>query len=67
MYYAKSIQSFWEADIEPIKKLVEPGDFVVDLGANIGWYSNVLSGLVGDQGKVFSIEPIPDTFRFFRQ
>jgi len=63
VYYAKSIQSFWEADIEPIKKLVEPGDFVVDLGANIGWYSNVLSGLVGDQGRVFSIEPIPDTFR----
>ena len=63
VYYAKTIQTFWEADIEPIKKLVGPGDFVVDLGANIGWYSNVLSSLVGDRGRVFSIEPIPDTFR----
>jgi FkbM family methyltransferase len=62
-YYAKTIQTFWEADIEPIKKLVRPGDFVVDLGANIGWYSNVLSSLVGDRGRVFSVEPIPDTFR----
>ena len=36
VYYAKSIQSFWN-DIEPIKKLVEPGDFVVDLrGLDIG-------------------------------
>lgn len=62
-YYAYVIRSFWEPDAEPIKNLVKPGDFVIDLGANIGWYSNVLAGLVGKEGRVYSIEPIPDTFR----
>jgi len=33
------------------------------MGANFGWYTNVLSLLVGDGGKVYSVEPIPDTFQ----
>lgn len=49
--------------MEPIKALVKPGDSVIDIGANFGWYTNVLSSLVGATGKVYSIEPIPDTFQ----
>lgn len=63
LYYARTIQTFWEPDVEPIKRLVKPGDFAVDLGANIGWYSHVLANLVGEDGRVYSIEPIPETFR----
>lgn len=62
-YYASSVRTFWEEDVEPIKVLVKPGDFVIDMGANFGWYTNVLSSLVGHAGKVYSIEPIPDTFQ----
>lgn len=63
VYYTRTIQTFWEPDIEPIKRLVKPGDVAIDLGANIGWYSHVLANLVGKTGRVYSIEPIPDTFR----
>jgi FkbM family methyltransferase len=63
LYYSRTIRTFWEPDIEPIKRLVKPGDSVIDLGANIGWYSHVLANLVGENGRVYSIEPIPDTFR----
>jgi FkbM family methyltransferase len=63
IHYTRTIQTFWEPDIEPIKRLVKPGDSVIDLGANIGWYSHVLANLVGECGRVYSIEPIPETFR----
>jgi FkbM family methyltransferase len=63
LYYTRTIQTFWEPDVEPIKRLIKPGDVAIDLGANIGWYSHVLAGLVGKDGRVYSIEPIPDTFR----
>jgi FkbM family methyltransferase len=62
-YYARVVKSFWEADIEPIRYLVKPGELVIDIGANVGWYTAILSQLVGNYGKVYSIEPIPDTFR----
>lgn len=61
-YYSYVVPRFWEADVEPIKCFVRPGDSAVDLGANIGWYSVVLARLVGESGKVYAVEPIPETF-----
>lgn len=34
----------------------------MDLGANIGVYTKVLSDLVGPAGTVISVEPVPQTF-----
>ena len=62
-YYAGDVEKFWEDDVVPVRELVKPGDFVIDMGANFGWYTNVLSTAVGPSGKVYSIEPIPDTFQ----
>jgi FkbM family methyltransferase len=40
--------------------LVHPGDFVLDIGANIGYFSLLMANIVGGgAGKVFSFEPIP--------
>ena len=61
-YYAYVVPRFWEAEVEPIKCFILPGDSAIDLGANIGWYSTVLSRLVGESGKVYAVEPIPETF-----
>lgn len=61
-YYVYAVQFFSEADTEPIKCLVKPGDYVVDIGANIGWYTRILAGLVTERGRVYSIEPILETF-----
>jgi FkbM family methyltransferase len=62
-YYTYTVPSFWEQDVVPIKYLVKPGDFVLDIGANVGWYTAILSKLVGEQGMVYSIEPIQNTFQ----
>ncbi|MFE5840395.1 FkbM family methyltransferase [Streptomyces niveus] len=37
-----------------------PGDTFVDVGANIGYYSVLASGLVGKRGRVVAVEASPD-------
>ncbi len=61
-YYVRAVPRFWEAEVEPITQIVKPGDVAIDLGANIGWYTCVLARLVGEEGKVLAVEPIPVTF-----
>lgn len=43
------------------------GDLVVDIGANIGYFSLLASKLVGPTGKVISIEAAPETFHLLRR
>ncbi len=47
-------------------RLVKPGMTVVDVGANLGLYSLLLSGLVGPGGRVIAFEPDPDLFSLLR-
>ena len=64
-HYAHALASFSgadEADAKVVGHIVGSGDHAVDIGANIGWYTKILSGLVGSRGKVFSFEPVPQTF-----
>jgi FkbM family methyltransferase len=56
--------AFFCGDLDPkvswvCKKLVNPGDTVCDIGANIGIITLLLSRLVGNAGKVFAFEPNP--------
>jgi FkbM family methyltransferase len=49
-----------------LARLVFPGSVVVDAGANIGIYSQFLSGCVGPAGMVHSFEPEPKNFARLR-
>ncbi|MDR1205901.1 MAG: FkbM family methyltransferase [Peptococcaceae bacterium] len=42
-----------------IQSLVHSGDCVLDIGANVGYYSLLMANIVGDGGQVISFEPIP--------
>lgn len=42
-----------------LEKLVTKGNVCVDIGANVGYYSVQLSRLVGKEGRVHAIEPVP--------
>jgi FkbM family methyltransferase len=51
------------AERELLRQVLFPGAFVVDVGANIGIYSEFLSRCVGPKGVVHSFEPAPDNFK----
>jgi len=39
-----------------------PGDWALDVGANVGHYSMRMAELAGADGRVIALEPVPDTF-----
>src|SRR5580698_10220999 len=51
-----------EPEFNRLREWVRVGDWVVDIGANVGHYTLELSSLVGRTGRVFAFEPIPETF-----
>ncbi len=53
-----STGTLYESDVAGIMcRLIRPGDFVVDVGANIGFHSFLMSALVEESGKVIAYEP----------
>lgn len=50
-----------------VRRLVEPGDCVVDAGANVGYVTLLLSRWVGREGCVHSFEPVPETFEWLSE
>jgi FkbM family methyltransferase len=46
---------------------VRAGDAVLDIGANIGVVSVYLAGLVGAEGRVFSVEPLAQNFELLQR
>jgi FkbM family methyltransferase len=54
-------------EVQLIPKLVRPGDTAVDVGANAGFYSVLLSRACGPTGKVWAFEPVPETYWRLRE
>lgn len=51
-----------EAEWDRLKDWLEPGDWCVDVGANIGRYALRMSELVGPAGHVVAFEPLTRAF-----
>lgn len=55
------VGDIWESWITPVvSKQVRPGDIVVEIGSNVGWYTTLLGQLVGSTGHVHAFEAIPE-------
>lgn len=59
---------FFEANVTNfLLRILKEGDVFIDVGAHIGYYSNLCSHIVGQTGKVYSFEPTPRTFATLQQ
>jgi FkbM family methyltransferase len=56
-----------EFETELVREAVRPGDTVLDVGANIGYYTLHFAKLVGPTGRVFAFEPDPRNFALLRR
>jgi FkbM family methyltransferase len=57
---------YW-GDYEPFnmklyRQLVKPGDSVIDVGANFGWFTTCFARWVGHEGVVHAFEPVPHIY-----
>lgn len=51
-----------DVEYDRLHEWVRPGDWVIDVGANIGIYTAKLSEIVEASGRVFALEPMPEMF-----
>ena len=54
--------NYEEMETELFKKEIKPGDVILDIGANSGYYTLIAAKMVGEKGKVFAFEPDPNNF-----
>lgn len=55
----------WETRF--LERSVRPNWIVLDVGANIGYYTLLLSRLVGVQGQVYAFEPVRHTYEILKR
>lgn len=54
-------------ELKLIGSIVKPGFNILDIGANIGFYTKVFSELVGNEGNVHAFEPETLNFNYLKQ
>lgn len=41
-----------------VKKIIQPSDTIIDIGANLGYFSFVFSKIINSDGKLYCVEPV---------
>lgn len=61
-------RGIWEEnETRLVKNEIHIDDIVLDIGANIGYYTLIFANLVGPGGKIFSFEPEPTNFNLLKK
>ena len=45
-----------------LPQLLRRGDIAIDIGANLGYYTRPMADIVGAEGQVYAVEPVPVIF-----
>lgn len=58
---------YWEMWITKfLMEFIRQGDFVIDVGAHVGFFTTLFADLVGPSGQVHAFEPNPEVYRMMR-
>ena len=63
--HLKHVQDYEPHLVSFLRKVLCPGMRIVDMGANIGFYSMLFAGAVGPEGYVYAFEPRSENCRLF--
>jgi len=66
-YVLQEQQDWFEDEIRFVRKLLKPGQKVLDIGANYGLFSLSMAKCVGASGRVWSVEPASSTAAILQQ
>jgi FkbM family methyltransferase len=56
-----------KSSTEQIKKMLKSGMKIVEVGANIGYYTLIEAKLIGKDGFIYAFEPSPRNFEFLKR
>ncbi len=66
-YVLREQQDFFEDELPFVRRLLQPGQKVIDIGANYGTYTLPMAQKVGANGHVWAFEPSSSTAQFLAQ
>jgi len=54
-------------ELQLLRSIIKEGDTVIDVGANIGFYTLLFRSIVGKKGRVIAFEPEPKNFSLLKK
>jgi FkbM family methyltransferase len=66
-YVLREQHDFFEDELPFVRQLLQPGQNVIDIGANYGVYTLPMAKKVGASGRVWAFEPASSTAQFLAQ
>lgn len=64
---ALNLGMYEKSETEFFRTICHPGMTVLDIGANIGYYTAMALDGIGKEGKVIALEPDPENFAFLQR
>lgn len=66
MFWAGGLANYERPCVRLLRAAIEPGDVVMDIGANVGFFATLFSRWAGPRGYVLAVEPDVDNLRLLR-
>jgi tRNA G37 N-methylase Trm5 len=66
-YVLEEQLDWFEDELNALRRILKPGQTVLDIGANLGMYALSMARVVGQEGRVIAFEPASNTAALLQQ